>query len=406
MTPQCPYCAHELGPYPERTCPSCGQDISAFLPPAYLAQSEDPRFQIARFHSTLMAMTPRTWAITAIVILNVLVFLAMVMAGGNIMNPGGQMILDWGANYGPRTLNGQSWRLLTCMFLHFGIIHIGFNMFVLWQIGHLVERLVGNIGLLLLYLASGIAASIASLAWNPMAVSAGASGAVFGVCGALLGFIIVRHDTIPSKVIRSLRSSLVTFVVYNVAFGMLIPAIDMAAHLGGLGYGVLCGLVLSQPVTLGSTTKRWQRNVFLLVGSAVVLPAAFLLLPPAPRDTTAIENQIRDLDQQAIASFNRLAAKMQDQSINNEQFVAMLREQVAPRWQTALELSRTAIEDTDAQPGSLLMACHAYLTKRVATTAALANAIHAGDQQQVSRQTDAWQRLNQRRAQIFSPNNH
>ena len=96
--------------------------------------------------------------------------------------------------------------MLTCAFLHFGIIHLAFNMWVLWQLGDLVERLVGNIGFLVLYIISGVGGSLASLLWNPMVISAGASGAVFGVGGALMGFILLRRDTIPAEVLKHLRA--------------------------------------------------------------------------------------------------------------------------------------------------------------------------------------------------------
>ena len=76
--------------------------------------------------------------------------------------------------YGPLTLDGQWWRLLTCTFVHIGIIHIGLNMWVLWDIGQLVERLTGNVGFLLLYLLSGLFGSLASVYWNPEVLSAGA----------------------------------------------------------------------------------------------------------------------------------------------------------------------------------------------------------------------------------------
>ena len=123
----------------------------------------------------------------------------MLATGVNFLAPDPQDMLNWGADFGPKTLNGQWWRTVTCMFLHFGIIHLGFNMWVLWDLGQLVERLVGNVGFLVLYFASGIAGSLASLAWQPLAISAGASGAVFGVAGALLGLIAFRHDSVPSR---------------------------------------------------------------------------------------------------------------------------------------------------------------------------------------------------------------
>ena len=352
--------ARELNSFGGNICPSCRRDVSLFVPTV-----EDRRGQLVQFHRTLFAMTPHTWGITSIVVANAAVFIAMLVAGGNIMNPGIEMMLDWGANFGPYTLAGQWWRTITCMFLHFGIIHIGFNMYVLWQIGHFVERLVGNVGLFLLYFASGVAASIASLAWNPTAISAGASGAVFGVCGALLGYIAFRRDTIPGEVIKSLRSSLVTFVIYNVMIGVVVPRIDMAAHLGGFVFGVVCGLVLSQPISMESVAKRWQRNVMLLVGSSVVLPAAFLLLPPAPVDTRAIETEMNSLDQQAIERHNSQLLKMQDGAISSEQFRESLQQEVVPRWQKALELCDQLIAAQGDQQSGQLLAYRADLQKRL-----------------------------------------
>jgi membrane associated rhomboid family serine protease len=247
-------------------------------PPSVAPQADSLR----EFRQLLLSLTPRVWVVPAIVILNIAVWVAMVLAGAGIFLPPTRMMLAWGANFGALTLDGQWWRIISCMFLHFGLLHLGFNMYVLWQLGRPVELLVGNAGVIVLYLASGIAASIASLAWNPMPVSAGASGAVFGVCGALLGFIVLRRDTIPKTLLLDLRGSLLTFVVYNVAFGAVVPAIDMAAHLGGLVYGFSCGVLLSQPLVPGAQRTRWRRNLLCLVGSAILLPLAFSQLPAPP----------------------------------------------------------------------------------------------------------------------------
>ncbi len=396
MTAQCPHCAQEINPFGGPSCPFCGKPTAVLVPPA-----EDPRVRLVRFHTTMLAMTPRTWGIPSIVVANALVFLAMLLAGGHLLNPGIALMLDWGANFGPLTLTGQWWRLLTCMFLHFGIIHIAFNMYVLWQIGHFVERLVGNIGLLVLYLMSGLAASIASLAWNPSVVSAGASGAVFGVCGALLGFIAFRRDTIPGEVIKSLRSSLITFVIYNVVFSMIVPAIDMAAHLGGFAYGLVCGMVLSQPIVIGSVIKRWQRNLLLFVGSAIVLPAAFLLLPPAPLDTISIRAEIQFLDQQAASTFNDLIIKWQDKSIDNERFLEALQNDVTPLWQEALERSETLVKEGGTQNKVLWVAMQTYLTNRLDSLQALVIGLRDQNDQQLAKFSSTWAQVNQQRQQVF-----
>src|SRR5690606_40325500 len=102
---------------------------------------------------------------------------------------------DLVANYGPHSLAGQWWRLVSCMFVHIGLLHLGVNLWALYAIGPLVERMLGHVGFVLLYFISGCLASFASVWFSPMVVSAGASGALFGLVGGLLGFLIrSRHS--------------------------------------------------------------------------------------------------------------------------------------------------------------------------------------------------------------------
>ena len=302
------------------------------------SQPAGPQGQMAHFRQVLFSITPHIWAVPTIVVANVVVFLAMAAAGANVFMPKIDLVLQWGANHGPLTLDGQWWRVFTCMFLHFGLLHIGFNMYVLWQIGRLVERLVGNLGLLILYVASGIFASIASLAWNPTAVSAGASGAVFGVCGALLGFIALRRDTIPRVVLKDLRGTLITFVIYNVVFGAVVPAIDMAAHMGGLVFGTLCGLLLSQPLVYGAEKRRWRRNVFCAVVSAVVLPISFGLLPSvAYRDLPEVA-AIKALNMEAKEILQEQQRRRDDGVITDSDLADVLERDLVPIWEKALRV--------------------------------------------------------------------
>ncbi|MEM6469015.1 MAG: rhomboid family intramembrane serine protease [Planctomycetota bacterium] len=233
---------------------------------------------IKNFQQALSTFTPRLIATPLLVLANILLFATMSATGAHILNPTVQTALDWGANFGPATTNGQWWRVVTCMFLHFGIIHLGFNMWVLWDLGRLVERLVGNAGFLILYFVSGVSGSLASLSWHPVVVSGGASGAVFGVVGALLGLIAFRRDTIPIPVLKHLSKSMMAFLVYNTVFGVIAPGIDMAAHIGGLIAGLACGLILSQPLTRDMVDRRKVRNaVIALAGGAVSLLWAFSL---------------------------------------------------------------------------------------------------------------------------------
>jgi rhomboid protease GluP len=174
------------------------------------------------------------------------VFAVMVVRGVPPLNPSVDQLHSWGATSGIAVaLDHQVWRLFTATFLHIGIMHIVMNMFCLFAAGPFVERLFGHLGFAAIYVLSGIGGYLASLWAHPTHVSAGASGAIFGIFGGLVGFLTVRHRDIPPAAFKQIRSGAVTFICYNILFGVLIPGIDMAAHLGGLATGFVCGLVLT-----------------------------------------------------------------------------------------------------------------------------------------------------------------
>lgn len=229
------------------------------------------------FRWQLMQACPRAFFTPAIIAINVAIFLIMVVIGGvDFMTPSVEDLLAWGANFTPYTVGGEWWRLFSCMFLHVGIIHLAFNMWILNDIGKLVERLYGNTLFLFLYVGSGLFGSIASAAINPSIVSAGASGAIFGVFGALFGVLVRYRNTIPRTVFSRLRNSSAMFVGYNVVFGFTMPQIDNAAHLGGLLGGFLLGFATARP--LESAARRAAFMSRATVGS--LLLAGIMALGP------------------------------------------------------------------------------------------------------------------------------
>jgi membrane associated rhomboid family serine protease len=159
-----------------------------------------------------------------------------------------QQLVFWGSNVGRLTLHGQPWRLFTSMFLHGSLLHLGFNMLALWQVGAMVERIFGSMRFAVLYLLSGLAGSLASVLWNPHVNSVGASGAIFGIIGGLLAFIGRPSSGVPPTVVQNLRGSILPFLLFNIVAGFLYPHTDNAAHIGGLAGGWLAGHLLARPL--------------------------------------------------------------------------------------------------------------------------------------------------------------
>ncbi len=224
-------------------------------------ESLKDEYRVAKFQHSLSNLTPRVYMTPLLVGLNVIIFAVMAATGAGLIEPNIQKLVDWGANFGPQTIAGEWWRLLTCMSIHIGIIHLAFNMWVLLTAGPLVERMLGNVGFLVLYVSAGLIGSLASLYWHPMLVSAGASGAIFGIYGALLAILLRNRGSIPTETLTQLRKSGLGFLGYNLIYGLTQPNIDSAAHLGGLMGGFLFGLVQSQPFMPEALHGRGIRNL-------------------------------------------------------------------------------------------------------------------------------------------------
>ncbi|MFC1858608.1 rhomboid family intramembrane serine protease [Thermodesulfobacteriota bacterium] len=270
-------------------------------------KEEELSVQEKIFQNTLREMTPKVIFTPVIIGINTLVFVVMLINGVDVLSPTIKSLLSWGANFGPSTVDDEWWRLLTCTFLHIGIIHLLFNMWVLWDVGNLVERLVGNVGFVVLYLVSGLIGSLASVFWNPFVVGAGASGAVFGVCGALIAFL-AWGSSIPTEVLGKLRNSVLAFLAYNLLFGLGQEGIDMAAHIGGLAAGFICGVAMRQRLTPDSVAKRYIRNVLtVVIGVALIVLAWFIVSEKEmrpPQLEKAAESAVTQIFQKNLPSLS------------------------------------------------------------------------------------------------------
>ena len=174
-----------------------------------------------------------------LIALNIIIFFVLTAAGGSTNQA---VLIRYGAKVNELINAGEYWRFLTSTFIHIGIIHLTFNLYALWVLGPLAEQRLGHGRFLTLYLVTGICASIASYLFSP-AISAGASGAIFGIMGGLL-YYSWKH---PELWQTGFGKNLIVIILVNLGFGYIQPGIDNYAHLGGLISGFLfMGLLIDK----------------------------------------------------------------------------------------------------------------------------------------------------------------
>jgi rhomboid protease GluP len=209
--------------------------------------------------------------------INVIVFLAMLFEGGSITNPSNDILMRFGGSWGPSSLGAQPWRLLTSVFVHAGIIHIGFNMWCLWDLGGLAERIFDRWVYFLVYLCCGVAGSLAASLFSYGGVTVGASGAIFGIAGALISALYLGKLPVSKRAIESTVKSLVFFAGYNLLFGAIVPQISNSAHLGGFITGLALGAVMARTLTTPST-KRQVWALIVIAGCSLALLGGFFFI--------------------------------------------------------------------------------------------------------------------------------
>jgi len=213
--------------------------------------------------------------------INVALFALMEWAGGSTNNA---VLIYFGAETGPLVEQGEYWRLLTSAFLHIGFAHLLFNMWALLALGSRLERILGPVRFSIVYFVSAIAGSILGLLMMPQAVEAGASGAIFGIAGAMLVLGVRDPKLLPEGVGKAFGPGIVPFLIYNLFYGALYnlvvassTVINLAAHVGGALGGAGCALLLKPH-------SERPRTAWLTAGASVAatLLAYLLLLRSAP----------------------------------------------------------------------------------------------------------------------------
>lgn len=262
-------------------CISCGRELSSANEPHNIC----PECRVAimqRAQSSLPARQRRSIPLktvpvtTTVIAINALVFLAMAFTGSSPIEPNIPDLIKWGANDGLATLLAQPWRMLASNYVHIGILHIALNMWCLWNLGILAEQIFDRWTYFLVYTFCGITGSLVSIVLHPIRVGAGASGAIFGMAGALISALYLGHLPIHPSALKSTLKSLLSFAGYNLFFGAVVPAIDNSAHIGGLVCGLAMGAALAPHLTSPPDERSaWNRWIFIL--ATLLFAAAYYL---------------------------------------------------------------------------------------------------------------------------------
>ncbi len=254
----------------------------------------------------------RLLATTTLIGLNVTVFIAMVALGVSFTSPTSADLIKFGADNGLLVVfEHQWWRTLTCVFVHVGVLHLVVNMYSLWQLGRIVERLLGTPLFVAIYLLAGLGGSFASILWNSSSVSAGASGAIFGLFGVIVGFAIRARQNLPPQVLTTLRNGIVTTIGLNLAFAIALPFIDNAAHIGGLAVGIFAGIMATaSALERKGQGPAWTSQV-IVVATVVGLGVLALVRTensPLSRSAASLSKAAEALKKNDWAEAERLAS--------------------------------------------------------------------------------------------------
>lgn len=269
----------------DRTCAGCGNPTPVDrvdcghcgMPSLELLTAQQEAAKRQRF---IEAVFTRPQRFTMIFIgINVGVFALMWLTGGvSAMTADTDIIVAFGAKVNPLIREQhQYWRLVTSMFIHIGLLHLGFNMYALWIVGQQIEQLYGAARFVVLYFLCGLAGSLASLFFSE-SVSAGASGAIFGLFGVMAAFGFRYRKELPGGLGNEITKRVLPVIAINLIFGFSTRIVDNAAHLGGLLSGVaLCFLIAYKRPEEKADSAVWRAlSLASLALIALSLGSAFI----------------------------------------------------------------------------------------------------------------------------------
>ena len=285
----------------------------------------------------LFRLVPRPLGTYLLMAINIVIFLLMLSGGGSLSEPSIPHMLAWGANSGPLTLNGEWWRLGSSTVIHFGIVHVALNMYALYVLGPMVERMLGTIPFVAVYVLAGLVGSLVSVAWNPWTVSAGASGSVSGTFGALIGVLIAPWARPPKPVTESLARNVLLVLGVNGLYGLLAPNIDLACHAGGLVGGAIFGFALARRIELA--TPQWypRRTACVVLLALLLLVGGAAMIPRTPVHLDEALQALFTVEEQSAVRARQIGAAFDARRLGKSAFGSRMQSDVLTPWLQVIE---------------------------------------------------------------------
>jgi rhomboid protease GluP len=289
------------------------------------------RPECEEFLAALKTRTPIAFVTPALAALNVAIFAAMLFGAGTLSDP--ETLIGSGASFGPRTTNGEWWRLGTAMFIHSGMLHLLVNVITLVQIGFILERMVGPLVFVAAYVAAGIFAGLVNLSALPMGATGGASGAIFGLYGLLLastiwGLLQRSSVRIPLTMLKRIAPATAIFVLYNV----MSDDIALSAELTGGVAGLALGIIAARGLDAGQSRTRL---VAATMGAALVFAVAAAVPLRGITDARSEISRVVTIEDSTVSVYEEALERFKKGRITAEALAQLIDRAIIPELQAA-----------------------------------------------------------------------